>query len=358
MPRPPDYPPTLPAHAEKFLDDVAKPGTPTWKTYHTALLAVQRFAAAKKYTNQTTPLPPDRLSATFLADFYTWLRGFKHPKTREVYSNATIRLYLATALKYLGWLEADGKLPDGLRTTEMQAALKKKTGRRGSQIRPERRSADEAIGALLDYYRNQLAALPETSKRQRLVCLRNHALLQTLYATAGRAAEVVSIQRGDLNRSGDGFATIKIIGKGQKERTLILPDYALAAIDAYLAARDDPSRYLFVSHGPSKTRPITTQTLWRIVNTAAKAVFGAELPRHVGPHAFRHLRAQHLVDEGIDLPVLQALLGHASIATTRDIYAPGTPVDKIKDQLATYGREPAQVIRNGERALRRERDSR
>ena len=75
----------------------------------------------------------------------------------------------------------------------------------------------------------------------------------------------------------------------------------------------------------------------------------------MGPHAFRHLRAQHLSDEGMPITSLQTLLGHASISTTRDIYAPKTPSAALLEELSTYGRDPQDVIDEGEKAAERVR---
>ncbi len=85
------------------------------------------------------------------------------------------------------------------------------------------------------------------------------------------------------------------------------------------------------------------------MNEAAKAVYGEDnhgrpLTR-VGPHHFRHLRAQDWVDEGMELTSAQVLLGHASIATTRDRYAPGTPIEKLADQVTTYEPVPTSLAR-------------
>jgi site-specific recombinase XerC len=74
--------------------------------------------------------------------------------------------------------------------------------------------------------------------------------------------------------------------------------------------------------------------LWRVVAEAARTL---GLKSGSGPHAFRHFRAQSLRDEGMDLGLLQALLGHASIETTRRIYAPQTDIRQLVDALATYG---------------------
>jgi site-specific recombinase XerD len=77
-----------------------------------------------------------------------------------------------------------------------------------------------------------------------------------------------------------------------------------------------------------------------VVKDAAQAL---GLAKTTSPHAFRHYRAQQLLAEGMELDVLQAYLGHANIATTRDIYAPYTALEKVKDQLDTYGRSAREV---------------
>jgi site-specific recombinase XerD len=214
------------------------------------------------------------------------------------------------------------------------------------------------VGALLAYYAQQLAELPEKParhKQKRLILLRNHALLHTLYATAGRVAEVASLQRADV---AEGRATqVEIVGKGGRRRLIFLTAPAQRAIQAYLQARDDTSAYLFVSHGAYREGPLTPQSIWQVVNRAAKEVFGADARgrpvRRAGPHAFRHLRAQHLSDEGMPITSLQALLGHASISTTRDIYAPKTPAGALVEELSTYGRDPNDVISEGDKAAER-----
>jgi len=70
-----------------------------------------------------------------------------------------------------------------------------------------------------------------------------------------------------------------------------------------------------------------------------------------GPHAFRHFRAQSLRDEGMDLGLLQALLGHSSIETTRRIYAPHTSVSQLVDALSTYGISAGEAARKARKVI-------
>ena len=75
---------------------------------------------------------------------------------------------------------------------------------------------------------------------------------------------------------------------------------------------------------------------------------------HIRPHGFRHLRAQDLVDEGMPLESVQALLGHADISTTRTIYASRTKAEVLLDQMRTYGRDATEVARTGRAVAQRE----
>ena len=70
-------------------------------------------------------------------------------------------------------------------------------------------------------------------------------------------------------------------------------------------------------------------------------------------HAFRHLRAQDLSNEGMSITSLQTLLGHESIETTRSTYAPKTLPEKVLDELETYGLDPEEIIKRGRKATRK-----
>ncbi len=344
MPRPAGPPPTCPYHADAFLRDTCdKPKTEM--AYRTALVNLQRFAQAKGYAEAGKPLAPAAWRPELLADYYSWMRGKK-------YRNATIQLYLVTARQYLDWLEAERVLPAEVRPLEAKRLLEKKTGRHNRRITPDKRETDDSMYALLAYYAGELAHpgdSPRLEKQRRLILLRNQALLWTLYATAGRASEVAAITRAQVQ--GGQRDRFTVHGKGGKDRIVFLNAPAQRAIATYLRERTDSYPDLFISHGACVGHGLAPQTIWSIVNKAAKAIYdvdkqGRPLTR-VGPHHFRHLRAQDWVDEGMELTSAQALLGHASIATTRDRYAPGTPIEKLADQVATYEPDPASLARRG-----------
>jgi site-specific recombinase XerD len=356
MPRRPRSHPTLPGRAEDYLDRFAKANSSlrTEATYRNSLSHLQLFAEETQLTPGGVPLDPGAWKAQTLAQYYDWLT--KHQSTRKrAYSNDTLRLHLMVAQKYVRWLGGHRLLEPGVTVIEIDTALEDTLGNKHNALPRGVRDVDYNVGALLNYYHSQLAATPDDAKHhpQRLILLRNHALMQVLYATAGRASEVAQLTRAKV-REGNALS-IKITGKGNKERPLLLTEPAKRAIREYLKARGDKYPGLFVSHGRNAGHPINTKTMWAIVDQAALKVLGAgtaEQPRQrVGPHAFRHLRAQHLVDEGIPLDVLQSMLGHADIGTTRRIYAPKTREDILLDNIGTYGRDPEKVARDAQRDL-------
>ena len=155
--------------------------------------------------------------------------------------------------------------------------------------------------------------------------MRDRALLELLYAAGLRAAEILSLRIEQLDLES---GSARVIGKGNKERLVLLGKSAEEAIRRYLEiarpklVRAKSGGEVFLgNHG----RRLTTSHLWGIVKKAAQA---AKLDSRVYPHLLRHSFATHLLSGGADLRVIQELLGHASIGTT-EIY---THVDE--DRLA------------------------
>jgi integrase/recombinase XerD len=144
--------------------------------------------------------------------------------------------------------------------------------------------------------------------------VRDRALLELLYATGLRASECLGLRLEDVNRAA-GY--VICTGKGRKQRLVPVGATALAWIEAYLrdvrpgwTRRRDAGR-LFVN--PRGT-VLSRQTLWTIVRRAATR---AGVRRRVSPHTLRHSFASHLLEGGADLRSVQAMLGHADIATTQ-----------------------------------------
>ncbi|MEZ0494258.1 tyrosine-type recombinase/integrase [Kineococcus sp. TBRC 1896] len=144
--------------------------------------------------------------------------------------------------------------------------------------------------------------------------LRDGALLELLYATGCRVAEVVGLDVGDLDF---GHRQVRVLGKGNRERVVPFGDPAARALQAWLQ-RGRPALvgpasaeavFLGVRGGRIDQRQVRT-----VVNRAVAAVPGAP---HTSPHGLRHAAATHMLDGRADLRSVQELLGHATLSTTQ-----------------------------------------
>ena len=140
---------------------------------------------------------------------------------------------------------------------------------------------------------------------------RDRAILELIYSAGLRSAEAVSLDKGDLNFNEN---SIRVIGKGDKERVAFFGGTATRALQEYIEGeRATPTKddALFTN---GKGGRLTTRTVQKIVKRWALAV---GLPPDVSPHTLRHTFATHLLDGGADLKTVQQLLGHSSLATTQ-----------------------------------------
>ncbi len=139
--------------------------------------------------------------------------------------------------------------------------------------------------------------------------IRDRCLLELLYATGLRVSELAGLKINNINRIQQ---TLRVIGKGNKEREVPYGDEAEEWLNVWLARRKDKSIYVF----PSRGKHLTRQTLWQCVHQYAIQAGISPLP---SPHVLRHAFATHLLNHGADLRVVQTLLGHENITTT-EIY--------------------------------------
>lgn len=145
---------------------------------------------------------------------------------------------------------------------------------------------------------------------------RDRAMLELMYATGLRVSELVNLKLSALDIDG---RTVRVLGKGNKERVVPIVTTALERVKEYLAkARPlGDSPWLFpgqpasVSGVPGK--PLSRQTFWRMIKGYAKK---AGIKTEVSPHVLRHSFATHLVQNNAGLPHVQKLLGHSNITTT------------------------------------------
>lgn len=161
---------------------------------------------------------------------------------------------------------------------------------------------------------NADAASPEAA--------RDRAMLELLYATGMRVAELTGLDTGDIDAS---RRLARVTGKGNKQRVVPFGDNAAAAIDAWLARRGellnngagssaatsaDATTALFLG---SRGGRIDQRQVRRVVERAAQRTGDSDL----SPHALRHSAATHMLEGGADLRVVQELLGHSSLQTTQ-----------------------------------------
>jgi integrase/recombinase XerC len=151
-----------------------------------------------------------------------------------------------------------------------------------------------------------------------------------LYATGARVSELCGLDVDDLDTDRH---TVRLLGKGAKERTVPLGEPAGLALSAWLA-RGRP-RFVTVDSGPAlllgvRGARIDPRSARRVVHDRLKAVDGVA---DLGPHGLRHTAATHLLEGGADLRSVQELLGHATLATTQ-IYT-HVSIERLR---ATYER--------------------
>jgi len=167
---------------------------------------------------------------------------------------------------------------------------------------------------------DEVFALMETPGATDTFALRDRAILEMLYSTGVRVAELVDLDLDRLDVVGEG---VRVTGKGNKERQVPVGSPALEAIRAYLPQRqqlagnrtrrgqaEDKSALFLNNRG----RRLSVRSVERIV---ADYALRAGIINRVTPHALRHSFATHLLEMGADLRVVQELLGHSSLSTTQ-----------------------------------------
>ncbi len=144
--------------------------------------------------------------------------------------------------------------------------------------------------------------------------LRDKAILEVLYATGIRVAELTELTFHQVNFKA-GFLIVR--GKGDKERLVPMGQWAVEALRAYvergrplLVKGRDTGRVFLNHHG----RPLSRQGVWKMIKTYGRRI---GIPEMVSPHVLRHSFATHLLQNGADLRSLQMMLGHADISTTQ-----------------------------------------
>ena len=226
------------------------------------------------------------------------LRGWLARQRAAGASRITMARRSAAARTFTAWMHRTGKLATdpGIRLVAPRAHRKLPT-----VLRPEQ--ADELLGA------SQSGAAERDP-----MALRDHALLELLYATGVRVSELCGLDVDDVDL---GRRVVRVLGKGGKERVVPFGVPAQRAVRDWLehgrpaVARPGSPPALLLGARGGRFQPASVR---RIVHEALGAVPDAPV---MGPHGFRHSAATHLLEGGADLRSVQELLGHATLATTQ-----------------------------------------
>lgn len=272
-------------------------------------------------------------------------------------SNNTLRSYQQHLDDYLAWVERTGCDPYGLRARDARRYIGSIRDRGCSS-----RTVASYLSALRSFYawmllderadtdvfstistpklsKNLPAVLSDTQVKKLLdvpdasqaIGLRDSCMLELLYASGARISELASL---DIDSVDFSSKTVRLFGKGSKERIVPLYRKALSSVSRYL----ESGRPSFVVRGAS-SKGVGPEALFlssrgnRMSAASMRARFHelcalAGIPRDVSPHALRHTFATDLLDGGADLRTVQELLGHSSLSTTQ-IYTHVTP-SKLK----------------------------
>jgi len=172
------------------------------------------------------------------------------------------------------------------------------------------------IGASLPKYldHERMAELIEAPDNAKPTGLRDHAMLDLLYATGLRVSELIKLRVADLDEYG---GVLRVIGKGNKQRLVPVGKAALGSVEEYRAQQREQllggrvSPFLFVT---ARGTAMTRQGFWKLLRGHGKQ---AGIFRSLSPHVLRHTFATHLLEGGADLRSVQTMLGHADIGTTQ-----------------------------------------
>lgn len=245
----------------------------------------------REFLKQTKVTAPAALTESVVREFRLWLN--RQPGVSGSMKKKTQNYYLIALRAFLKYMRRNNV----------------------KSLDPERIELAKVGGRDLDLITaNELERLMKSPEGGETQDLRDKAILELLFSTGLRVSELCSLN-ADLDLTRDEFS---VRGKGDKVRVVFLSDAAKKAIAAYLKKRGDMGEALFAGYGKlGKGKDVSRLTPRTVERLVKKYAVRAGITRKVTPHVIRHSFATDLLENGADLRSVQALLGHANIATTQ-----------------------------------------
>lgn len=250
--------------------------------------------------NKLEGLKPSALTPEHIWQYKVYLSRHSDPRTKKTLKKTTQNYYLIALRSLLEFfVEKDiASLPP-------------------SKVKLAKDKADKEIKFLT---LKQLAALLESPPATSIIGLRDRALLETLFSTGLRVAELAALNCDQLRIKDETHdLEIAVVGKGSKIRTVYFSERAVKSLQKYLNERKDMDNALFINYkrGSAKTNTSRRLTVKSIEDIVKKYVIISGLPVMATPHTLRHSFATDLLNQGVDLRTVQEFLGHSNIATTQ-----------------------------------------
>ncbi len=295
----------------------------TLKSYEDALVLYLSFLESEKKVGRDS-LGASCFQHTVIEQWLVWLRESRGCSPESCNNRLAS---LRTFLKYLGSREV-AYLHFYLEAAQIP--------RRKCQKKKVEGLTREAVKALMD--------APDPSSR---TGRRDVAFMILLYSTAARLDEILSMKNSQLHLSAEKPYAV-IIGKGSKIRTLYLLPKAVAHLKRYLAEfhgpTPDPEAYVFYSRNTGSHGKMTQPAISKMLRKYAEAVHGVcgDVPLGLHAHQFRHAKASHWLEDGMNIVQISFLLGHEQLQTTM-VYLDITPEEKAK-ALATLEDEKDKKV--------------
>jgi site-specific recombinase XerD len=347
-----NYSPTGISIEQSIGDFLKLAGVNSRHTRHAYGTALRHFKAWLKDNEVPPTLSVDALTIRHAYDFASWLAGDYETEDEEPLNRRSRAVYLIALKRYYDYLVMNKRYikVDTMDYVEFEKFIGSLT-KLNQRTVDNRLPSDEIIEALLQAIEEKPTISEDATegqrRRQKLVWLRNRAIVLSLYSSGMRVGELCSLKRGNLNRT---TQTALVVGKGDKERAVRFSANAWEAIMAYLDERKDGAasgaledKPLFCRHDPGagdRRLALSAHSVRELFTRLAEETGIAEL-FNLTPHTLRHYFATRFLGFTGNLALTQDALGHADPRTTR-IYAKTTD-EQIKEAHKELFNDPPLI---------------